>query len=211
MESSFWHERWAENRIGFHAKIPNSLLEKNFNKLALAKGCRVFLPLCGKTLDIAWFLSRGFHVVGAELSETAVKQLFEELGVVPEITTIGNLTLYHAQDIDIFVGDIFDLTSAVLGPVDVVYDRAALVALPTEMRSKYAAHIPKITQSVPQFLICFEYDQSLMNGPPFSIEEQTVKQLYSGSYKITLMEREDVVGGFQGKFPATEAAWLLEK
>ena len=211
MEPNFWHQRWSENRIGFHAKVPNSLLEKNFGKLSLAKGSRVFLPLCGKTLDIAWFLSGGFRVVGNELSETAVIQLFEELGVEPEITTLEALTKYSAPEIEIYVGDIFELTSAILGPVDVVYDRAALVALPAEMRSRYAAHIPEITPLIPQFLVCFEYDQSLMDGPPFSIEPQMVEQLYSDTYRISLIEREEMVGGFQGKFPATEAAWLLEK
>ncbi|MBV1863790.1 MAG: thiopurine S-methyltransferase [Rhodobacteraceae bacterium] len=210
MESSFWHQRWSENRIGFHAKAPNSLLEKNFSKLSLPKGSRVFLPLCGKTLDIAWFLTHGYRVVGAELSETAVEQLFEELGVAPEITTVGNLRLYSAQDIDIFVGDIFDLTAEILGPVDMIYDRAALVALPPDMRSRYAAHIPAIANYIPQFLICFEYDQSLMDGPPFSIDQRAVAQLYSDTYQVMLAEREEVAGGFQGKFPATEAAWLLK-
>ena len=210
METSFWHQRWRENRIGFHAKTPNSLLEKNFNKLSFPKGSRVFLPLCGKTLDIGWFLSQGFRVVGAELSETAVAQLFEELGVEPEITIVGDLKRYSVQDIDIFVGDIFDLTAEILGPVDVVYDRAALVALPPEMRSRYAAHIPAITNYMAQFVICFEYDQSLMDGPPFSIDQGAVAQLYADTYQIMLVEREEVAGGFQGKFPATEAAWLLK-
>ncbi len=211
MEPNFWHQRWRDNRIGFHAKAPNSLLEKNFDKLSLATGSRVFLPLCGKTLDIAWFLSRGFRIVGNELSELAVGQLFEELGVDPEITRLGALTRYSAPEIDIYVGDIFELTAAILGPVDVVYDRAALVALPVEMRSRYAAHIPEITKLTRQFLVCFEYDQKQMEGPPFSIEPQMVAQLYSGIYQTTLIEREVMVDGFQGKFPATEAAWLLEK
>lgn len=211
MEPDFWHQRWRENRIGFHAKTTNSLLEKHFHGLALAEGSRVFLPLCGKTLDIAWFLEGGFRVAGIELSEVAVEQLFEELGVVPKIATVGALKQYSAPGIDIFVGDVFALTVAILGPVDIVYDRAALVALPPEMRRRYAIHIPEITQFAPQFLICFEYDQSRMNGPPFSIDPQMVETLYSGTYQITLIEREQMADGFQGKFPASEAAWLLVK
>lgn len=210
MEASFWHDRWRENRIGFHANAPNQLLEQNFHVLGLPQGSRIFLPLCGKTLDIGWFLSQGHRVVGVELSQTAIEQLFNDLDVTPEITIVGALQRYSAPDLDIYVGDIFDLSMAELGAVDLIYDRAALVALPAEMRMKYAVHMIEITQKARQFLLCFEYDQTLMDGPPFSITEQEVRKLYSGSYDIALAERAKVAGGFKGKIPATEAVWLLQ-
>ena len=89
MEASFWHERWEENRIGFHENDTNPLLLKYFKRLSLNKGDRVFLPLCGKSLDIAWLLSEGCQVAGAELSEIAIQQLFEELELTPEISTLA--------------------------------------------------------------------------------------------------------------------------
>jgi thiopurine S-methyltransferase len=209
METSFWHERWDENKIGFHESKPNPLLVNNFNKLSLDKGARVFVPLCGKTLDIAWLLAKGYRVAGAELSEKAIEQLFQELGVVPNITDVGNLKLYSAADIDIFVGDILDVSSDILGSVDAVYDRAALVALPEDMRSRYTVHLTEITKKTPQFLICFEYDQSLVQGPPFSINAAEVTKQYGHNYDLTLLESLDVAGGLKGKCAAKEHVWLL--
>ncbi|MEB3192179.1 MAG: thiopurine S-methyltransferase [Snowella sp.] len=172
METSFWHQKWGKNDIAFHKNEVNPLLVKYFKQLSLANGSRVFLPLCGKTLDIAWLLANGYRIAGAELSKIAIAQLFRELGVKPQISQIGEIEHYSAQNIDIFVGDIFHLSSKILGVVDAVYDRAAVVALPAAMRNRYTAHLMEITYKAPQLLICYEYDQSLMAGPPFSISHE---------------------------------------
>jgi len=94
MEASFWHERWKLNQIGFHIDNTNPLLTNHIGKLNLSKNSRIFLPLCGKTLDIAYLLDQGFSVVGIELSEVAVTALFNELNVKPEIATINSLKIY---------------------------------------------------------------------------------------------------------------------
>lgn len=208
MEASFWHEIWKNNHIGFHESEANTLFVKYFDHLALPQGARVFLPLCGKTRDIAWLLNKGYQVVGAELSEIATQQLFEALGSTPEISKLDKLTHYHAEGIDLFVGDIFDLTAEILGPVDAVYDRAALVALPPETRPLYTKHLQTITSIAPQLLICFQYDQSLMAGPPFSISDDEVKQHYEETYTLTHLETIEVAGGLKGRTEATENIWL---
>lgn len=163
MQASFWHQKWENNQIGFHENEVNPLLIRHFSALNLAENSRVFLPLCGKTLDISWLLSMGYRVVGAELSELAVTQLFESLGVAPEIRSEGKLKRYHTEGLDILVGDIFDVTPPILGVVDAVYDRAALVALPPETRQRYTQHLIRISQTAPQLLLCFEYDQSRLS------------------------------------------------
>jgi len=210
MDESFWHQRWESNDIGFHKTEANSLLVKHFKALSLEKGRRVFLPLCGKTLDIAWLLSSGYRVVGAELSELAITQLFMDLEVEPRISEIDEVIHYNTEYIDIFVGDLFHLTRKMLGPVDAIYDRAALVAMPKEMRSQYTTHLRTITDHAPQLLICFEYDQTLMEGPPFSVSGEEVNQHYRDSYKLTLIESSDIVGGLKGKCEAKESVWLLK-
>ncbi len=210
MEASFWHQKWKENDIGFHQGRVNSLLVKYFKSLALAEGKRVFLPLCGKTLDIAWLLSGGYCVVGVELNETAIEQLFSELKVEPQISDLGNLKYYYAKDIDIFVGDIFELSAEILGEVDAVYDRAALVALPAATRKRYTAHLTNITHNVPQLLISYEYDQSLIAGPPFSISATEIRQHYQSVYNITPLATVQVPEGMKGKCAADEHVWLLQ-
>ncbi len=211
MEPQFWHDRWAKNEIGFHKSEANPFLLKYFHELALSKGSRVFVPLCGKTLDIPWLLSEGYRVAGAELSTVAIEQLFAELGVTPTITRAGGLDKYSADNLDLFVGDIFHLSKQRLGPVDAIYDRAALVALPPDMRARYTAHLRELTDHAPQLLICYEYDQRVMDGPPFSISSEEVLHHYQHRYTVRLIASIDVPGGFKGKCAATEHVWLLRK
>lgn len=209
MDKPFWHQKWESNEIAFHCSEANPLLVKYFDKLSLAKGARVFLPLCGKSLDIPWLLSNGFRAVGAELCRIAVEQLFSELGVEPKISRVESVDHYSAKDIDIFVGDIFDLSREMLGPVDAVYDRAALVALPADMRNRYTAQVTAITDEAPQILICYEYDQSLMEGPPFSINGEEINQRYGEMYHLDLMATQKVPDGLKGIRAVNETVWLL--
>lgn len=210
MNSSFWHQRWEKNEIGFHEDKPNPLLVKHFHELAVTRGRRIFVPLCGKTLDISWLLSRGYRVAGAELSQLAIEQLFMELGMQPEITTVGNVEQWSANNLDIFVGDIFAVSEKMLGPIDAVYDRAALVAFPEDMRKRYTAHLTEVTKKSPQLLICYEYDQSLMDGPPFSVNNEEVHRHYATTYDLTLLSSTEVAGGLKGKGPVKEDVWLLK-
>lgn len=210
MEADFWHQKWETNDIGFHESEPNPSLVNYFNKLALVKGSRLFLPLCGKTLDISWLLANGYRVAGAELSKLAIEQLFAGLGIKPQMVKAGKLEHYSAKNIDIFGGDIFDLTGSLLGPVDAIYDRAALIALPGEMRNRYTAHLRAITGNAPQLLISCEYDQNAMAGPPFSVSNDEVKQHYKASYAMTLVASTDVPGGLKGKCAAMLNVWLLK-
>ncbi|MDF0643939.1 MAG: thiopurine S-methyltransferase [Nitrospira sp.] len=211
MDPSFWHQRWEKNEIAFHESKVNPLLVRHFNELSLGKGRRVFVPLCGKSLDIAWLLSKDYQVVGAELSRLAIEQLFMELAAQPEISTIGEVERWSAKHLDIFVGDIFALSRAVLGSADAVYDRAALVALPEAMRNRYATHLMEMTGKAPQLLICYSYDQRLMEGPPFSVSDEEVERHYASHYDVRLLAGTDVSGGLKGKCPAKENVWLLKQ
>lgn len=210
MQHDFWHQKWKKNEIGFHLAAPNPLLVKHIPTLQLKQGSRIFLPLCGKTLDIAWLLAQGYNIAGAELSSIAIEDLFSSLYLTPNIKQLGEVTHYSAPNMDMFVGDIFNLSPTMLGAVDAVYDRAALVALPEEIRKLYTAHLIALTNKAPQLLICFEYDQALHAGPPFSVCADTVKQHYQASYGLTLLASEEVAGGLKGQCAATEHVWWLK-
>lgn len=210
MQPDFWHKKWQESDIGFHNSDAHPLLVKHFPALGLAAGSRVFLPLCGKTLDIHWLLAQGFQIVGAELSPIAIEQLFNELGVTPEITQRENLQHYRAPNIDIFVGDIFNVTASLLGQVDAIYDRAALVALPFDMRTRYTSHLKAITHNAKQLMICFVYDQSQLAVPPFSISDDEVKAHYNSDHILKLLDSVEVAGKLKGQCPAFENIWLLD-
>lgn len=210
MEADFWHQRWHNGQIGFHKNTVNPLLARHFSRLALPAGKRVFVPLCGKSLDLGWLRRSGYHVIGAELSELAVEQLFEQLGLKPSVSRVGRCTHYRADHIDIFVGDVFDLDAATVGTVDAVYDRAALVALPPAMRERYSTHLVALTEAAPQLLICFAYDQQRMDGPPFSITPDKVEHHYAAHYELTQLDCQPVDGGLKnGTVEALEYVWLL--
>jgi len=210
MEADFWHQRWAKGEIGFHERDINPLLINYFSQLNLTSNSRIFVPLCGKTHDISWLLQQGFKVVGAELSDVAIKELFKQLGITPHISVLPTTTLYQGPDLDIFVGDIFSLTAEQLGQVDGIYDRAALVALPAAMRAKYSQHLVTLTKVARQLLICFDYEQNIMPGPPFSVIADEVKQHYAQHYKLTLKYNEPLTGGLKGRVAAQQQVWLLD-
>jgi thiopurine S-methyltransferase len=211
MDASFWHQRWEKNEIGFHESKANPLLVTHFHELSIPKGRRVFVPLCGKTLDISWLLSRGYRVAGSELSQLAIEQLFIELGLQPDIEKVGSVERWSANSLDILVGDFFAVARPMLGQIDAVYDRAALVALPETMRQRYAAHLMEITGKAPQLLVSYEYDQSLKEGPPFSVSNEEVRRHYASTYTQTLVASTEVSGGLKGKVPAKENVWVLKR
>jgi len=209
MDIDFWKDKWEKNIIGFHLSEVNPLLVKYYEQLSLEKNARLFLPLCGKTKDISWLLSKGHSIVGVEFSELAIKQLFDELQVEPKITQHEDLKLYSAQGLDIFVGDFFKLNTSLIGMVDAIYDRAALVALPSSIREKYSIHLKDITKEAPQLLVTFMYDQNLLKGPPFSVSNDEVYNHYEKQYNIVLLD--NLNEKFKGKIDAKESVWLLKK
>lgn len=208
MEKSFWQQRWLDNEIAFHNSEAHPLLVEHIASLTLNRNERVFVPLCGKTLDIKWLLLQGFQVCGVELVESAVLELFADLAIDYKVSRTGHLKHFSADDIDIFSGDIFDLDQPTLGHVDAVYDRAAMVALPDSMRDDYITHVLKISNQSKQLLISFEYDTSKMDGPPFSHSEKEIKHYYQQFNSIEQLTSEQLAEGLKGH-AATEFVWLL--
>jgi len=208
-ENNLWIERWKNKEIGFNQSEANPLMREYFSALGLEKGSKILVPLCGKSIDMLWFVSKGYKVVGIELSEEAIIAFFEELGKTPTIATLGELKYYSSDAITIYVGDFFKVTAAILGKIDAIYDRASLVALTAEMRVAYAKHLGTISNHAPQLLLCFEYEQSLMNRSPYSVDEDEVKKHYAQYYTLTRLCKQEIIGGFKGKLPASDVVWFL--
>ena len=208
MEPEHWHRVWSNNELGFHEAEGNPMLRRWLPSVGLSAGARVLVPLCGKTPDLAWLASNGFEVVGVELSDVAAKDFFAERSVVPTVSASQGLTTYTGDGVDIVVGDLFDVGADLVGRIDAVYDRAALVALPRDMRTAYAAHLIAMTGAAPHFLVTFEYEQEQLAGPPFSIDADEVARLYADTYSLTRLDERAVTGGLRG-VSATECVWVL--
>ncbi|OCQ22149.1 hypothetical protein A7985_10190 [Pseudoalteromonas luteoviolacea] len=209
MKASFWFEKWQARDIAFHEGKVNKLLEKHIDTLKLRDGSHVFVPLCGKTKDIAWLLHKGYKVTGAELSEEAVKELFEELHVEPLVDNFLGFKVYKSLNLTVYVGDYFNLTTAHVHSVDAVYDRAAFIALPASMLRNYSRKLMALSQTAPQLLVGYRYDQSLVPGPPFSIDEITIGKYYRPDYQLTCLDSVDSGEKIKGIAPAFEDCWLL--
>lgn len=210
MDAAFWHGKWERGEIGFHESTVNPLLKNHFHVLQLQPASRIFVPLCGKTLDIGWLLELGHHVVGVELSQLAIDALFDQLDRNPVVMEHGGLLHYSASGVDIFVGDVFALTTDRLGTIDAIYDRAALVALPSDLRIRYAQHLKHLSKLAPQLLITYEYDQSVRPGPPFSLDTEEVARLYGNDYELELLQRDDIPASPKGRPAAAELVWHLK-
>lgn len=209
MDANFWHQVWKDRNIAFHQSEVDEALSNNFHQLNLKPGSSVFVPLCGKTIDIAWLLQQGFKVLGAELHEGAVQELFDFLQLEPIVSREGSFLRYSGPNIDIFVGDIFDLNKELLGPVQAIYDRAALIALPELMRKQYATLLNELSDGAPQLLVIYEYDQDLMAGPPFSVSAVELTSLYGLSHTLKKLPDSKHIAKFKGDVSAHEAIWVL--
>ena len=95
-----------------------------------------------------------------------------------------------------------------MGHVDAIYDRAALIALPEDTRQEYMKHLCALTDNVKQLLVSIEYDQALMDGPPFAIDANMVEEYYRDIYAIDHLTRNEIIGGFKGKYEGYESAYL---
>lgn len=194
MDPEFWHERWRQGQIGFHLPRVHPRLQRCWPRLGAEPGCRVFVPLCGKSRDMDWLARQGHTVVGVELSESAGRAFFSEHGRPAERRAEGALTALEDNEVRVLVGDFFDLAAADLADVGAVYDRAALIALPPELRRRYVAHMKRILpRALPTLVIGFDYDQRRMDGPPFSVPVAELRELYSESHEIELVEEAEIL------------------
>lgn len=176
MDSEFWLSRWREGRIGFHEGRPNDLLVSHAK--ALGPQGRVLVPLCGKTEDMAYLASLGHEVVGIELAEAAAEGFFQEHGLEVAPKTRGAFVERSAGGVTILQGDFFDARLEDVGVISAFYDRAAIVALPPELRPRYAAHLRELAGEGAGLVICFEYPQERMEGPPFSVGEDELRRYF---------------------------------
>lgn len=193
MQADFWHAMWASGVVGFHQTDINASLQKHWQRLGLRGDETVLVPLCGKSLDMLWLNEQGHTVLGVELSQKALDEFLDEnrLTAAPLVHT--HFCGYELAAMTLLCGDFFHLSTADCEAVKAVYDRAALVALPPLMRKQYATHLQAILPSGTQMLlVSLEYDQSLLNGPPFSVAESEVRALFAGCSHLEVLSEQSL-------------------
>ena len=194
MDSTFWLERWQQGQIGFHQGEYNTYLVQAWNKLNVSPPATVFVPLCGKSLDMLWLRSQGFQVVGVEVAEQACEAFFAENQLPYKRSKHGQFEVYQGDGLTVYCGDFFQLSSEMLQEVDAVYDRAAMVAMPASLRPGYVEHLRSILPPrAVLFLVTMEYDQQQMDGPPFAVNGDEVVSVYSDRYQVKALLKQEVL------------------
>lgn len=219
MDRQFWLDRWTNQQIGFHLTEVNPLLSRYYAQLQLRPKASVFVPLCGKSLDIHWLLTQGHRVIGIDLSEIAIVALLDHLGVDYRRQSLEDLIHFQAPQLDLFVGDLFALKPQHLAhmqiEIDAIYDRAALVALPEQLRPRYVEHLITLGANCPQLLINYDYPQAYMAGPPFAVADAEIQQRYQPHYRsIRLLAQQLVQQQALAQripdHPIFEKIWLID-
>lgn len=191
---AYWLERWERNETGFHQTGINPYLLEFWHELQLSRDNTVFVPLCGKSHDMLWLRKQEHAVRGVELSTTAVQAFFSENGLTAQSHAHGRFMHWEANDIAILCGDFFDLGAQDMRNVSAVYDRAALVALPPDLRKRYVDHLLQILPANTQILlITLDYPQHEMTGPPFAVSFNEVTALFQAHAGITLLSQHNVL------------------
>ena len=216
MEHQFWHERWAKKEIGFHEGTVNQYLHDHWPELAGNGTGTVLVPLCGKAHDMWWLHDRGHAVIGVELSEVACKDFFEEGQEKAKVHPGEPFTKFAHDDLQLWCGDFFQLVPEDLKHVRLVYDRAALIALPPHMRQDYVDHLTAVIPDGTRILlITLDYDTDI-KGPPFNVSDEEVLKLYSADYEIehiltNTLAKDHPFTKRKGLAGATESVFRLRK
>lgn len=217
MKADFWLERWEMNQLGFHQAETNAHLAAHWPALEIDPASPVFLPLCGKTLDMHWLREQGHLVQGVELSQIACRDFFAEAGIESEVRKEGAFDVHTADGYRLLCGDFFDLEPRQLEDVTGVFDRGSLVALPPEMRRRYADHLTRLlTEGTKILLLAVEYDQTKMSGPPHSVTGDEIEALFGDAFAIDARYRSPLSPApphfaARGLDLFRETVWRLER
>lgn len=211
MKRDFWIERWEQGQIGFHQDQINGYLTRHWDKLKASSGCKVLVPLCGKSKDMLWLAEQGHKVLGVELSQLAVDAFFDENDIAVSQFENPSFKISESDNISLWCGDFFNINDEHVKGIDCVYDRASLIALPPEMREKYAQHMIKLLPGGSRvLLVTMEYPQNEMSGPPFSVVSGEVENLYQDAFAIEKLEEVDILA-MNPQFKERGLSQLIEK
>ncbi len=193
MQINAWNQRWQQNQIGFHETQPNQYLVEFLDQFQLPNNATVFVPLCGKSNDLYWLAQQGYQVIGIECSPLAVTDFFKQHRLSFSTEAIEHFTVYHSDNITLYQGDFFALNQSHLKHCDLIYDRASLISFSEEKRAQYVAHLNTwFTATTQMLLITLCYDQTIMQGPPFSVPNTEVEIFYKHK-NIKLLTVNDVI------------------
>jgi len=214
-----WLDRWKKRRIGFHLSDVNPILvqfAKDLLKLpttdekeekekegeeGACSTARVLVPLCGKTVDMAYLAKISAEVYGVEGIKTALEEFAEEHAdlKIENKGTVDGFERMEGNKVTLLKGDWFQLSQVqTKGQFEAIYDRASMVAIEPALRKDYVQTVSNlIAKGGILMLVVVERvgpEEFTKKGPPFTIPESTVQELYGDLdwvESITKVHQED--------------------
>lgn len=215
MEPAYWRERWRAGDTGWEQAEVNGLLARHWGSLRLQAGTRIFVPLCGASIDMDFLAARGHQVFGVEIVPEAIERFLAGRGLAPRRRAHRLGTLYEHGPFTLLAADAFALAAEDLAGCAGFYDRAALVALPAAMRRRYVGEVlGKLPPGSLGLLIALEFPEAARPGPPFPVGEAELGLLFA-DWRPECLERSDLrardPGFAAGMAYAWAAAWRLRR
>lgn len=194
MDVSYWKKRWLDGQTGWHENEVHPLLIKYYDFLSLSLKKHFFFPLCGKTLDLDWILSKNHTTTGVEASEIAIKEVENRLKVSFKKAAYQNFTKHTFGNLTLMQGNYFDLDTTLIDPIDVVFDRGAFVAIHPNQRKKYIEMYNKLlTHESIILLVAYQYNENASTNPPYSLSELQIRALMEPDFDIEICESEEIL------------------
>eukprot|EP00668_Euglena_longa_P043404 GGOE01057671.1.p1 GENE.GGOE01057671.1~~GGOE01057671.1.p1 ORF type:complete len:304 (-),score=25.47 GGOE01057671.1:101-880(-) len=212
----FWGQRWHTNQIPFHQPEVHPALQRHLSKLVAGQpSAKIFVPMCGKSLDLKFLAGLGHQVVGVEFVRRAIEDFFSENSIAYTVERCSEL----GEDADVFVSgdgrirlyrcDLYRFHSGVCSTFDAIWDRGSLVAAKPADRKRYIELMHSLMSPTCQYLLeSATYDQSQMPGPPNSVPYNVIQELFGDRFEVEQLEITDASAEWQARVPSvTRFSW----
>jgi thiopurine S-methyltransferase len=212
MEISYWQSRWNKNKTGWHMDSVYPPLPEIWSRLAIKPHARVLVPFCGKSLDLRWLTEQGHHVTGVDVSQKALHEVMHQNPHTFSQDSSHGFTIYRSDSLELWQGDFIKLPAQGIATPDIIYDKASIIAQPREQRKAYAQKVLELCGKKTRILLqTFEYKQEEMNGPPFSVDENEVRELLGQQFTITLEHEQSKMKELSKFQQRGLSSYLIEK
>lgn len=191
MELSYWKSRWRKKKVGFHMPGGYPGLIKHWASLKIPPSATVIVPFCGKSRDLIHLSKHCARVIGVEISEVAIHEFLTDNNLHAEHSSYKGFKIFKTGNMELWCGDFLKLPVQKIPVPDLIYDKAALVALPPEKRGAYAEKV--LALSIPETRILlhhFIYNQDEMPGPPFSVTKEEIRILFGKNIDPVILEEQ---------------------
>ena len=198
--AEYWTDRWKKGKTDWHREEVHNILFKYVDELTGGRSnLRVFLPLCGKSVDMLWLADQGHTVVGVELAKQAIESFFTENNLTFKVESVkmtasgepAEVYKCNEKNITIFCCDLYTFEEEDAGgKFDAIWDRGSLSAIvPSANGKRYTKKMHSLLAHHGNCIVETHYYEVDRGGkPPASISDELRNELYGEDFTIKELE-----------------------